>query len=213
MRSSWIVILLVAVLAVPAAAQEPGGNTAGVAQPAMVEGQNVLSSGTTEWTIGGGPAFGMQLFHSVGGHRYFLQTLSWGRVLTDAHGPGWLRGRFEIAFEVAPVYAQYDPVGTYGFGVTPLVWRWNFEPRGRLVSFVEVAGGGLWTGEDVPERTTTSNFTAHGSYGIRYFISPSRTINVAYRFHHISNGNRFERNPGVNAHVVMLGMSIIQPRR
>ncbi len=96
-----------------------------------------LSTGTTEWMVGAGPAFGMQLFHSVGGHRYVLQTLSWGRVLTEPHGPGWLRGRFELAFEVVPIYGQYDPRSTYGFGITPLMWRWNFEPRQKLASFVE----------------------------------------------------------------------------
>jgi lipid A 3-O-deacylase len=212
MRSSWTVLLCL-LLAVPAAAQQPASDPAATQLQPSVQGQNALSTGTTEWMIGAGPAFGVQLFHSVGGHRYVLQALSWGRVLTEAHGPGWLRGRFELAFEVVPIFAQYDPQGTYGFGLTPLVWRWNFEPRQKLASFVEVAGGGLWTGEDIPERTTTANFTAHGSYGIRYFISPSRTINVAYRFHHISNGNRLERNPGVNAHIVMVGMSVIQPRR
>ena len=207
-------MLLCALVAVPAAAQEPANDPAATPQlQTPAQGETVLSTGTTEWMIGAGPAFGMELFHSVGGHRYVLQTLSWGRVLTDAHGRGWLRGRFELAFEVVPIYGQYDPQSTYGFGITPLVWRWNFEPRQRLASFVEVAGGGLWTRDAVPERTTTANFTAHGSYGIRYIISPSRTVNVAYRFHHISNGNRLERNPGVNAHVVMVGMSVIQPRR
>lgn len=213
MRSSWFVLFCI-LLAVPVAAQEPAGDATAASQfQPPVQGENALSTGTTEWMIGAGPAFGMQLFHSVGGHRYVLQTLSWGRVLTEPHGPGWLRGRFELAFEVVPLYGQYDPRSTYGFGITPLMWRWNFEPRQKLASFVEVAGGGLWTRDAVPERTTTSNFTAHGSYGIRYFISPSRTINVAYRFHHISNGNRLERNPGVNAHVVMVGMSVVQPRR
>ena len=162
--------------------------------------------------VGAGPAWGVSLFHSVSGHDYVLQTISWGRVLTDAHGPGALRGRFELAFEVVPIYGQYSPRNTYGFGLTPLVWRWNFEPREKIMSFAELAGGGLWTRDAVPERTTTSNFTAHASYGIRYFISPSRAINVSYRFHHISNGNRLERNPGVNAHVLMFGLSLIKPR-
>lgn len=162
--------------------------------------------------VGVGPAWGMSLFHSVGGHDYVLQTISWGRVLTDAHGPGALRGRFELAFEVVPIYAQYAPRSTYGFGLTPLMWRWNFEPREKFMSYAELAGGGLWTGDEVPERTTTANFTAHASYGIRYLISPTRTLNVSYRFHHISNGNRLERNPGVNAHVLLVGLSLIKPR-
>jgi hypothetical protein len=172
-----------------------------------------LTTGATEWSISAGPAFGIVLFHSEGGHRYTLQTLSWGRVLTGPHGPGALRGRFEIVFEIVPIYGQYDPTSTYGFGITPLFWRWNFEPHGKLAPFAELAGGGLWTRDAVPVRTTTSNFTAHAGYGVRYFFRPDWTLNVSYRFHHISNGNRLERNPGVNAHVVMAGVSLIQPPR
>jgi lipid A 3-O-deacylase len=213
MRSSWLAFLFVA-LAVPAFAQEPVNvpSEPASAQAPALSSESFLSRGTTEWTIGAGPAWGLVLFHSAGGHKYVLQTISWGRVLTEPHGPAPLRGRFELAFEVAPVYAQYGPRKTYGFGVTPLVWRWNFEPRKKFATYVEMAGGGLWTRDAVPERTSTSNFTAHASYGVRYFLSPHRTINVAYRFHHISNGNRLERNPGVNAHVLMFGISVIQPR-
>ena len=214
MRSSWLALVFVA-LAVPAIAQEPV-NAPGESAPAPAQvpasDGSFLANGATEWMIGAGPAWGLVVFHSAGGHRYVLQTISWGRVLTEPHGPGPLRGRFELAFEVAPVYAQYHPRNTYGFGVTPLLWRWNFEPHDKFTTYAELAGGGLWTRDAVPERTTTSNFTAHASYGVRYFLGPHRSINVAYRFHHISNGNRLERNPGVNAHVLMFGVSVIQPR-
>lgn len=209
-RATRLFLLLFALCSVPAAAQDSATHQPPVAaQPSL---GFPLANGTTEWMVGAGPAWGQSIFHSAGGHDYLLQTISWGRVLTDAHGPRPLRGRFELAFEVVPIYAQYAPRSTYGFGLTPLVWRWNFEPRQKFMSYAELAGGGLWTSHDVPERTTTSNFTAHASYGIRYLISPSRTINLSYRFHHISNGNRLERNPGVNAHVVMVGLSLIKPR-
>ena len=214
-RLSWLVPVL-AILACPAvaSAQDAGAPPAATA-PAQsdVPAEIALSTGATEWSISAGPAFGFVVFHSEGGHRYTLQTVSWGRVLTGPHGPGALRGRFELALEVVPVYGQYDPTSTYGFGVTPLFWRWNFEPRGKVAPFAELAGGGLWTRDAVPERTTTSNFTAHVGYGIRYFFRPGRTLNVSYRFHHISNGNRLERNPGVNAHVIMAGLSLIQPAK
>jgi hypothetical protein len=159
-----------------------------------------------------GPALGVTLFHSSEGHRYFLQTLSWGRVLSGPLGPSALRGRFQWSIEFVPVFGQYEPEKTYGFGVTPLMWRWNFEPHGRLVQFAELAGGALWTRDPLPADTTTANFTAHVSYGIRYFLKPRAAIVVSYRLHHISNGNRRDRNPGVNAHVVQLGMSVVRPR-
>jgi hypothetical protein len=214
-RANWLVLLVALVLPVTARAQEPDNPPASAAPAAQPDAapDMPLSSGATEWSISAGPGFGVVVFHSEKGHRYTLQTVSWGRVLTAPHGPGALRGRFELAFELVPIFGQYDPTSTYGFGITPLFWRWNFEPRGKVAPFAELAGGGLWTRDAVPERTTTSNFTAHAGYGIRYFFRPGRTLNISYRFHHISNGNRLERNPGVNAHVLLVGVSLIQPPR
>jgi len=172
-----------------------------------------VDRGSSEWMARAGAAFGVQLFHSVGGHKYLLSSLSWGRVLTAAHGPGVLRGRFEWAIEVVPLFAQRTPHRTAGIGVTPLTWRWNFDTRGNVVPFAELAGGLLWTRDPVPSQTARGNFTAHAAYGIRYFFRPSQALVVNYLFHHISNGNRLERNPGVNAHVIQMGLSVIRPSR
>jgi hypothetical protein len=172
----------------------------------------LLDVGMTEWMVTGGPALGVVLMHSASGHKYFLQAVSWGRILTAPIGSGVLRGRFEWSVEVIPVFGQYAPERTFGFGVSPLVWRWNFEPRGKLVPFAELAGGALWTRDPVPAGTTTANFSAHASYGARYFFKPRTALVVAYRFHHISNGNRLDTNPGVNAHLVQLGVSFVRPR-
>jgi hypothetical protein len=170
-----------------------------------------LDVGTSEWMATAGPAFGVTLFHSAEGHNYFLQALSWGRILTKPLGPGPLRGRFEWSVEVVPIFNQYHPEKTYGFGVTPLQWRWNFEPRGRFVQFAELAGGGLWTRDAVPARTTRANFTAHAAYGVRYAVRHNVAVVASFRLHHISNGNRLDRNPGVNAHVMQVGVSLLRP--
>lgn len=181
--------------------------------PQPVDGEPLLDVNTSEWMVSGGPAFGIVVFHSARGHRYMLQTVSWGRVLTEPLLQGPLRGRFEWAFEAAPIYGQYAPTNTYGFGFMPLVWRWNFEPRERFAPFAELAGGALWTRDPVPAGTTTANFSAHAAYGVRYFIRPQQALVASYRFHHISNGNRLDSNPGVNAHVLMFGFSYLRPRR
>ena len=171
---------------------------------------SVIPVGTTEWMITAGPAFGVTIFHSSPGHRYFLQPISWGRVLSRPIGPGAVRGQFEWSVEVVPVFGQYHPEGTYGFGITPLLWRWNFRPRARVAPFAELAGGGLWTRNALPAQTTRANFTAHASYGIRYFVKPHVAFVASYRLHHISNGNRRPKNPGVNAHVVQVGVSLLR---
>jgi hypothetical protein len=172
----------------------------------------LLAVGASEWMVTAGPAFGAVVAHSAPGHSYFRSSVSWGRVLSEPWGPGFLRGRFEWAVEVVPLFAQFSPNDTFGAGLTPVTWRWNFDPRGRVAPFLEVAGGMLWTGEPVPPETTVANFTAHASYGVRYFYRPGHAIVIGYLFHHISNGNRLEKNPGVNAHIINVGLSVMRPR-
>jgi hypothetical protein len=170
----------------------------------------LFAVGSSEWMITGSPAFSVVVFHSSPEHKYLLASLSWGKVLSRPIGPGVLRGRFEWAIEVVPLFAQYAPGGTFGVGVTPLTWRWNFDPRGKIAPFAELAGGLLFTGDPIPQQLAKANFTAHASYGIRYFFRANQALVAAYQFHHISNGNRLDKNPGVNAHAVQLGVSIMR---
>lgn len=208
-RAFALTLLLVLASAALGEAQTPAGaNDAGGA----IDVEPLLAVGSSEWMVTAGPAFGAVILHSAPGHKYFRSSLSWGRVLSEPWGPGILRGRFEWAVEVVPFFAQFTPDETLGAGVTPVTWRWNFDPRGRVAPYLEFAGGLLWTGEPVPPQTTAANFTAHAAYGIRYFYRPRQAIVIGYLFHHISNGNRLEKNPGVNAHTINVGLSFMRPR-
>lgn len=161
-----------------------------------------------EWQIGAGYAWSIDLLESAGGRRYVPVTVSWGRDLTRDTGPGWLRGRLMWAIEAMPVYWQHRPTTTVGAAISPLVWRWRFVPARRAAAFAELAFGGLLTADPVPEGTETANFVSHGAFGIRW--RPGRAVSwvTAYRFQHISNGNQSVTNPGVNAHILWLGLSI-----
>lgn len=215
MRIAVLTISLLAFVFVPSAsrAQSPVADPpATTAQPPAVDASGVVALGVTEWMATLGNAWGVVIFHSAAGHNYMMQTLSWGRVLSGPKFSGAIRGRFEWAFEVTPVYAQYHPETVYGFGVSPLVWRWNFEPRGRSVPFAQLSGGALWTSHPVPERTTTANFTANLGVGVRILLKEQQALVLMYRFDHISNGNRLDRNPGVNAHALHIGFSLLRPR-
>lgn len=198
-------LILSAVTAASSHAQPP-------TPPRQADSESLFSAGTSEWMATTGPAFGVVLFHSARGHKYMLSSISWGRVLSGPLGPGPLRGRFTWAIEAVPIFSQYAPDDTVGLGVTPLTWRWTFDSHGKITPFAELAGGLLFTRDPVPQQTTRGNFTAHISYGVRYFYRPRQAFVASYLFHHISNGNRLERNPGVNAHVVQVGISVVRPR-
>jgi Lipid A 3-O-deacylase (PagL) len=161
-----------------------------------------------EWMAGVGAAWSIDLLQSAGGRQYVPVSVSWGRdVMRDA-GPGILRGRLMWAVELMPVYWQRQPTATVGIGLSPLVWRWRFAPRARAAPFAELAFGGLFTDDSVPEGTEAANFIAHGGFGVRWRPASRLSLVTAYRFQHISNGNQLTTNPGVNAHVVWVGVAL-----
>jgi len=195
----FVRFVLGAVLAVPLPA---------LAQPPA----SPLMRGATEWTAAAAVAHGVTVLQSRGGQRYAMPALAWGRVLTDLRGPRWMRGRFEWVVEAAPYFVEWAEGEARGAGVVPLGWRWNLAPHGSVHPYVEVGGGALWTTEAVPAGTTGTNFTTHGGAGLRWLNRGGAGWIVGYRLHHISNGNRVARNPGVNAHMLIIGWTRIGGR-
>jgi hypothetical protein len=177
----------------------------GASSPPGLEAEHSPRVG--EWMVGAGYGWSIDLLRAKSGRHYLVTTASWGHdVMSDA-GPGILRGRLAWAFEAMPVYWQLEPTSTWGVGVLPLVWRWRFVPRARGQAFAELAFGGLFTRAGVPEGTESANFLAHGAFGVRWNPAARTSLVTAYRFHHISNGNQLTSNPGVNAHVIWIGIS------
>lgn len=164
-------------------------------------------AGNAEWVIAAGVARSVNLFQSTAGRSYAVHTVGWGRELTPEWGAGVLRGRFAWAVEAMPVFWQFSPSSIYGVGFAPVVWRWNFVPQPRWSAYAELAMGGMWSTRAIPEGTSRGNFTAHWGGGLRLRHRGPHAVIVAYRFQHFSNGNQLGSNPGVNAHVVMLGWS------
>lgn len=164
-----------------------------------------------------------------------------GRVLTGNFGPGPLRGNFEYAMELFPFWQSSTPKfprircaqiastavlqcsqpftvgGTFnGISATPIILRWNFARSGRLVPWVQGAGGLLWTNHKYPAFGDLSrdlhnngpnadasvwNFTPQGGVGLHYFVRPNRSVDLSANAVHISSASLGDRNPGVNASV------------
>ena len=56
----------------------------------------------------------------------------------------------------------------YGGGVNPLGLKWDFATRGRIVPYLELNGGTLFTNRDVPLGTTNVNFTSAAAFGFHF---------------------------------------------
>lgn len=99
-----------------------------------------------------------------------------GKVITDQHLKGILRGQFEYAGELMPYWQAFTPPphmgavpvenssgqiigyvqepfggGTYtGFSITPIILRWNFVPHRRFAPWFQGAGGLVYTTHKFP---------------------------------------------------------------
>jgi hypothetical protein len=167
-------------------------------------GQSRIEDGGHEiqvWTGGG---------HSVAGGTsdtgVWNVGLRYGWVLTRPHGPGFLKGRFEYALDAVPLFLIFQPANTaVGAGFNPLNLKWNFATRGRVVPYLELSGGTLFTNHDVPTGTNNVNFTSSAALGA-HILGDSRNWSVELRYMHISNAGLGDRNSGINTVQVRLGI-------
>jgi hypothetical protein len=153
------------------------------------------------WTTGGHGTNGRTQHTGLwtAGFRY-------GWVITDPHGPGFLRGRFEYAVDAVPVFVVFQPTNTaYGAAINPFALVWNFDARGRIVPYVDLGGGVLFTNTQVPENTSRINFTTAGAAGV-HILTKKLTWTADVRFMHISNASLQTLNPGINTLQLRLGV-------
>jgi len=173
------------------------GSTSAFAQEGPQQGSNEVQV----WSSGG---------HSVSGGRgntgIWNAGLRCGWVLTDAHLPGILKGRFEYALDAVPAYLIFQPTGTaYGVGLNPLNLKWNFVARGRWSPYLELSGGTLFTTSKVPVNTSSVNFASGAALGT-HILGRKYSWAIEARYLHISNAGLGDLNPGVNTFEVRLGI-------
>ena len=153
------------------------------------------------WTAGGHGTNGITQNTGVwtAGFRY-------GWVITEPHGPGFLRGRFEYAVDAVPVFVVFQPSNTaYGAAVNPFALIWDFDSHGRVIPYIDLGGGVLFTNTQVPAGTSRINFTTAGAVGL-HFLAGKKTWSADVRFMHISNAGLETPNPGINIVQLRLGL-------
>src|SRR6202046_1221236 len=166
--------------------------------------QNRPQDGGHEFEIWAGGGHGVNGSTSSDG--VFNAGARFGWILTKAHGPGFLRGKFEYAVDAVPVFLVFQPANTaYGAGFDPIALKWNFERHGRVSPYLELCGGTLFTNHDVPQYTNTVNFTDQAALGV-HLLGAKYNWSLELRYMHISNAGLATPNPGVNTVQVRLGM-------
>lgn len=125
--------------------------------------------------------------------------LRYGWVLTNPHGPGFLRGQFEYAIDAVPFYVIFQPHSVaYGAGVNPFALKWIFDTRGRVTPYFDLGGGVLFTSRQVPDGISNLNFASGAGIGVNVGRG-KRHWSLEMRWLHISDAGLTAENPGINA--------------
>jgi hypothetical protein len=130
-----------------------------------------------------------------------------------------LKGVFElvpVALLNEPTEYYFDthhkPTGsragatTYAGGATPLGLQVNFLNRHRVQPFVDAHGGLLYfTRQEPVPNSSQFNFTFNFGAGVQVFTGTRSSLLLGYKYHHISNDNSGNANPGVDNNEIYAG--------
>ena len=131
--------------------------------------------------------------------------LRYGLILTSPHGPGFMRGQLEYAFDVVPVWVITQKTNTaYGGSVDPFAFKWILSSPKKVKPYFLIEGGTLFSNTKVPEGTSQINFTTAAGFGA-HILGEKHNFAVEVRFQHISNAGISNSNPGINTIQVRLG--------
>jgi hypothetical protein len=153
------------------------------------------------WTGGGSSTRG-----GVQGIGVWNAGFRYGWILSEAHGPSILRGRFEYGLDATPIFWFFQPGGTaFGAGLSPVVLKWNFEAGSRVVPYFEANAGLVVASRDVPPGVGRFNFTSAGALGA-HLLGKRANLSAEVRFMHVSNAGLTTYNPGINTIQVRVGL-------
>ena len=86
-----------------------------------------------------------------------------------------------------------------GEAFSPAGMQWNFLPRRKIQPIVIGHGGYMYSTQTIPiDYAGSFNFTFDLGVGVEVFRNQTRSIRAEYRYHHISNDDTGEFNPGID---------------
>ena len=95
----------------------------------------------------------------------------------------------------------------WGAGIAPIGLQAEFLPGRRALPYISASTGLLYFSRPMPvEGAGRLNFTADAGAGVRIALSTRLQGAVGYKFYHISNGGTARRNPGLDGHMIVIGL-------
>jgi hypothetical protein len=194
-----ILLLVTLAVAAPAGAQE--GNAAA---PQLVS--PLRPEGGTQWSVFYGFGVNQEINRSAPDIDLTTAGLRWAHMWSEHFG-GLLRGHPAVALEVLPLMAFLTEDGTTWGGGANLIYEHHFAVQGRVLPVWQLGAGFLYTNRAVPVRETRHNFSLLTALGVDIMVTDRSAVFLGYRFHHVSNANTGNVNPGINVHSIVVGAS------
>jgi hypothetical protein len=162
----------------------------------------------------GGSPDSSKIIGNTEDRKLLLVGLRYGRVLAE-----WESTSLQYTFDIFPAAVVFEPERVrrgsstiYGAGLSPLGFKINFGQQNWIKPFVGASVGFLYFEKDIPvPRSSRFNFTPEIGLGIQFFLTPKKAVTTGYKFHHMSNANTGESNPGMDSHVFYAGFSFFTP--
>jgi hypothetical protein len=130
----------------------------------------------------------------------------YGHFLSEA-GRSWYKVRHKLLIEI-PFYIVYHPESAIMTGINFLA-SWDFTASKEIIPYFFVGGGFMYTNLNVPELGTDYNGNYQGGIGIHYVIGDNTSIEINYRYHHISNADTAQPNDPLNSTKFLVGVSFL----
>ncbi|MDP9266769.1 MAG: acyloxyacyl hydrolase [Acidobacteriota bacterium] len=180
-----------------------------LACPSNAGAQSLPSTSLTKgtWDLGLSGTGGTSVSGGVDDVRIFTVGFRVGRILTNEHGSGFVRGNLEWALDVSPVNVYFtEPENVYGASVAPLNLKWNFTSGSRVAPYLQLSEGVLFTNKDLPfPGTSQVNFQSGLGLGFHFFTREKRAWTAEVKYQHISSAGLGDLNPGINTVQFTLG--------
>ena len=183
-----------------------------------------LAKDTNEIGLWGGGALSVSTIGGLDraeteGRRVALFSFRYGRVLLrrDAFALEYFADLIPFVLETNTIVVADDGSGAfvrrtaYGAGMAPLGGRIVFRPGSRVKPFVGASGGFLLFNEEVPlPRANKLAWTGDAEAGVQIWTERRSSFTLGLRFHHISNANTGDVNPGLNTFIFFAGFSLFR---
>ncbi|GEM_PF-668078 len=165
-------------------------------------------------------------FNFIGGYSFHSTRGFWGKIPEATLSIFTLRfNRKLLTFEqrhlieyvtelnVAANYtvnhsSRYPKSSFTGFGITPIGFQFNFGQKHIVQPFFKSSAGFMYFSKRFPDqRGTKFNFTLELGGGLEFVIAQNLSLTVGYKYHHMSNGEFGQINPGVDSNIFYTGFT------